>query len=193
MRTATTALLLLLLGAATAAAQIPTIAVADSSGQQLTEKQEPYRAASDAGRFEAVWPSGCSRLLTRVKKSPAGDPIVVDVSCRRFGDENRGCRVTVLMDFTEDRPPTPDLVVKNIEDMIRRLNLTIEHQTPMTRNGHEGVAVFCRERGGQRMVWTEGYIVGLKIVLVQAWDTGPELLEDQQVKDFFASVVMLEE
>ncbi len=168
------------------------VAPADSSGN-LRPKLEPHRQVSDAGGFSAVWPSGCAKLLTRVRQTEAGEPGVVDVTCRRFGDADRGCKVTVLKDFTPDRPPTPQIVVRNIEKLIRDLGLVVDHQSQITRHGHQGVAVFCHEKGGRRTLWVEGYVIGMQAVLVEAWDVDQRLLEDEQIKAFFDSVVLLEE
>jgi len=194
MRNALAPALLLCLAVTSRAQSSGLNPVSADSTQQVQENSQPYRATSDVGRFAAVWPSGCARLRTRIRKiKGTDDPAVVDVSCRRGDQENRGCRVTVLMDFTADRPPTPQIVVDNIQKMISRLGLVVDHQTQLKRNGHDGVAVFCHEKGGQRTVWTEGYVVGLRAVIVQAWDVDSRLLQDKQIRQFFDSVVLLEE
>ncbi len=151
---------------------------------------EAHLSASKEGRFEAVWPSGCAQLRTRTIPSSRnpGDFAVVDMTCQRDGDMNRGARVTVYNEMTDGGMPSPDAVTTTIGEIISSLGVEIRKQRPIERQGREGVAALCGEREGTRQVWIEGFIDQGRVLMVMAWGLDDGLYTDPEIKAFFDSV-----
>ena len=165
-------------------------AALDGPSNEPVAYDEARLARSAEGRFEAVWPSGCAGLRTRTIPSPTAPNgyAVVDLTCERDGDENRGTRVTVYDEMNDGSLPTPAAVTATIGELLSNLGVEIRKQRAIVRNGREGVAAFCGELNGPRQVWIEGFIDRGRVLVVMAWDVDDGLYTNPEIKQFFASV-----
>jgi hypothetical protein len=168
--------------AAEAANELPT--------SEALPNQEAQLAGSVEGNFEAFWPSGCARLRTRTINSATNPDAyaVVDVTCEREGDENRGARITLYNEMTGGGVASPEMVTRTIGELISSLGVQIRKQRPISRNGRDGVAAFCGETSGTRQVWIEGFIDEGRVLVIMAWGLDDSLYEDPEIKKFFSSV-----
>ncbi len=160
--------------------------------QEAVDQVEAHHAASGDGRFEAVWPSGCARKRTRTvpsKRFP-GSFALVEVTCERSGDADRGCKVTVYNELTDGGVPTPADVTRTFGEVIAGLGLEIRRQGPIERHGVTGVRAVCGEAAGPRQVWMEGFIIDGHVLMIMAWDIDDRLYGDPEISAFFESVVL---
>ena len=156
----------------------------------LMPLQSASAMAHPEGEFVATWPSGCARIRTRAVPSSAGDgrDAVVRAECYRHDDATHGCSVSVWF----ERPDGSSLSVEDVTAAIARgigdRRLQIVRQTPVIRDGMEGVLALCREEGGTRCAWYEGYLHRGRMLVVTAWSEEGDLFEDPEIRDFFRSV-----
>jgi hypothetical protein len=144
------------------------------------------------GEFTATWPSGCARIRTRTVPSSAGDgrDAVVRAECYRDGDAGHGCSVSVWFERPDGSPLSVDDVTTAVSRGIRDRRLQILRQTPIVRDGMEGVVAFCREDGGARCAWFEGYLHRGRMLVVTAWSEDEAMFQDPEIRAFFRSVVL---
>ena len=180
-------------GAGTADAGRATADTApDVADNGLKPIETSSRLANPDGEFIATWPSGCARIRTRAVPSSAGDgrDAVVRAECYRDGDTSHGCSVSVWF----ERPDGGPLLVEDVTAAVARgisdRRLQIVRQTPVIRDGMEGVLALCREAGGTRCAWYEGYLHRGRMLVVTAWSDDDALFEDPEIRDFFRSVTL---
>lgn len=154
--------------------------------------ETPSTLANPDGEFIATWPSGCARIRTRAVPSSAGDgrDAVVRAECYREGDTSHGCSVSVWFERPDGGPLTVEDVTAAVARGISDRRLQIVRQTPVIRDGMEGVLALCREAGGTRCAWYEGYLHRGRMLVVTAWSEDDALFEDPEIRDFFRSVTL---
>jgi len=171
-------------------------ATADTAPDVADNGLKPIETASKLanpdGEFIATWPSGCARIRTRAVPSSAGDgrDAVVRAECYREGDTSRGCSVSVWFERPDGGPLSVEDVTAAIARGISDRRLQIVRQTPVIRDGMEGVLALCRETGGTRCAWYEGYLHRGRMLVVTAWSEDDALFEDPEIRDFFRSVTL---
>jgi hypothetical protein len=148
--------------------------------------------ANPDGEFIATWPSGCARIRTRAVPSSAGDgrDAVVRAECYREGDTSHGCSVSVWFERPDGGPLAVEDVTAAVARGISDRRLQVVRQTPVIRDGMEGVLALCREEGGARCAWYEGYLHRGRMLVVTAWSEDDALFEDPEIRDFFRSVTL---
>ncbi len=139
---------------------MPAEASTDAPSPQI---KSYFDRSEDAG-VEAQWPSGCPKRISRQRESISypGEAAVYEILCDRFEDADRGCKIIVYNELTDGAPATPLAVTRTIADIVGTLGLEIWKQRPIGRGDREGVAAYCREQGGKRHVWIEGFVEGEK-------------------------------
>lgn len=158
--------------------------------QNAVKTEHAFREENPEGRFSVFWPDGCGSMRQRELDSRfnPGTLASVEVTCRRDGDPDNGCQVIVYDETADGDPPTPEMVARTIGDYLGDLGVEIIDQTPIARDGTEGVAVFCREPDGPRRVWIQGFIDRGRVFLAIAWGPDDGLFTDPQVRRFFDSL-----
>ncbi|MBK6899686.1 MAG: hypothetical protein IPH09_10570 [bacterium] len=158
----------------------------------LMDLNTPSTKPHPEGEFVATWPSGCARIRTRTVPSSAGDgrDAVVRAECYRDGDASHGCSVSVWFERPDGGPLSVEDVTAAVARGIGDRRLQIVRQTPVRRDGMEGVLALCREEGGTRCAWYEGYLHRGRMLVVTAWSAQDDLFEDPETRDFFRSVTL---
>jgi hypothetical protein len=152
-------------------------------------------ATHAAAGFEVYWPSGCGQLQS-------GEPDVVDptarqefhYACDRFEKKGRGCSIYVLQNGEDEGggPPTPPMVVRQVEQILTHYGVRAERQRPLEAPGMEGVEVQALRPSGKGEVWVRGLLVGPSIYVLTAWSTEGGLFDDTEIRDFFASFRLIQ-
>lgn len=169
----------------------PNGAITAAADSNLRESMEPIFFESREGGFEALFPSGCPRIVTRI--SPADAPPdrreIVSCFCDRSGRRNEGVAVTVHFRLRDEHggPPTPRQVVAEVEKLMGSMRLQLVAQAMVRRGDLEGVAVRCRESGGPGGVWIEGLLLADKGYILSAWRPDDSLFTDPEIAAFFQS------
>ena len=151
----------------------------------------PHSAAG----FEIYWPSGCGKL--RVGEPDAVDPDATQeylYTCDRFKQPGTGCSVYVLQNGRDENggPPSPAMVVNNVESVLTHYAVRPERQRPLTAAGMEGVEVQAVEPAGRGEVWVRGLLAGTHMYILTAWNNEGGVFEDEEVKNFFASFRLIQ-
>ncbi len=164
----------------------------DGDDNNLKSLETASTAAHPEGEFVATWPSGCARIRTRTVPSSAGDgrDAVVRAECYRDDDASHGCSVSVWFERPDGSPLSIEDVTAAVARGIGDRRLQIVRQTPVLRDGMEGVLALCREEGGTRCAWYEGYLHRGRMLVVTAWSEDGALFEDPEIRDFFRSVTL---
>lgn len=166
----------------------PSSGMLPAPTQQATPTETGFLDENPEGRFRVYWPDGCGAQRQRELDSRLnpGAVAAVEVSCQREGDPDHGCQVIAYNETATGEEPTPEMVARTIGDYIERIGAQVTRQTGIVRrDGVEGVAVFCRETGGPRRVWIQGFIDGGRVFLAIAWGPDDSLYADPQVRRFF--------
>ena len=148
---------------------------------------------SREGRFDVVWPEGCSRIRIRTQPSRREDPSAplthVYVWCDREEREEEGAAVAVYFDLEDDfgSPPTPRTVIDLVKELMERMGVEIARQRAIRRGVLEGVQVFCRRPGGDGTAWIEGFLLGDDVYVLSAWRGAGDLFQDPEIAHVFAS------
>ena len=148
--------------------------------------------AQPEGKFVAAWPSGCPKLHTVVLPSPtvADKVATVQVECMRNDDNTRGCSVSVWRELVNGGTPDAASVTAHLVRTIKQYDLEILKQTPVARDGMEGVAAFCHSKRTGGSFWIEGYLAGETMLEVMAWTPDDSVFTDPEVRSFFRSVTL---
>ena len=177
----------------TPAAGEATGAAADTNSDFVPDWSARLTTNEEA-KFEAYWPSGCAKIRSRTMPSKT-DPdriIAVDVVCNRNLSEENGCKVSVYFETPDGGMASPGHVTRSIARTVAKLGLEILEQTPIESHGMQGVAAFCRESEGRRLVWMEGYLDKGRILQTMAWGPDGRIYEDEEIVRFMRSVKFVE-
>lgn len=158
---------------------------------QLTPAAGAIQVRSREGGFSAQFPDGCARVRTRAAPAGAapGEHETVSVWSDRFERRGEGVMVTTFYKLRGENggPPNPRTVVGKIEEMLQRHNLEVVEQHAFNRDGLEGVRAFCRERGGDDVMWIEGLLFADRVYILSGWRSAGGTLSDGQIARFFTS------
>lgn len=145
------------------------------------------------GRFHVIWPDGCPRIRVQSQDDPdADDPAKLAqayIYCDRKDREAEGCGVSVHFKMRDEDggPPTPDMVIQKVKDVMQSFGVEILQQRPVRRGEMEGVQVHCREPNGTGEVWVEGLLFGLRVYILNAWKADGGLFQAPEYIKFFES------
>jgi len=141
--------------------------------------------------FSVAFPAGCPRIRTRTYPGGpnVGTPEIVKCFCDMADRPNEGVMVAAYLALRDERggPPNPRNVTTLIEDLTRKFQLRTVRQATVTRPDYEGVRVFCRDTGGQGVLWVLGMLAGDRIFFMTAWRPAGGGLSDAQAAGFFES------
>lgn len=144
---------------------------------------------TDGGYF-VEWPAWCAAKRIRVMPSEYSDKTaVVTTQCKRSDTEG-----IVVFSYFElangsDRM-SAEHVMKNVVAMVENQNLTIQKQTPIKRNGMEGIQLLCTGENEKRK-WIEGFLAFDRMLIISAWRSDNTLFSDPQISRMFKSAQML--
>ncbi len=176
------------------------------AAQEVTEKvkKEPKNLAvpgdgkalaeqlakeADGGYF-VEWPTWCAAKKIGVVPSEYTDnTAVVTTQCKRSDTEG----IIIFSYFELANGSTrisEEHVLANITTMIEGQNLVIQKQTPIVRNGMEGIQLLCTGENEKRK-WIEGFLAFDRMLIVSAWRSDDTLFSDPQISRLFKSVQML--
>lgn len=164
----------------------------ESAGEnQLAPAAGEIQVRSREGGFSAKFPDGCARVRTRAAPAGAapGEHETVSVWSDRFDRRGEGVMVTTFYKLRGENggPPNPRTVVGKIEELLQRHNLELVEQRAFNRDGLEGVRAFCRERGGDDVMWIEGLLFADRVYILSGWRSAGGTLSDGQIARFFLS------
>jgi hypothetical protein len=148
---------------------------------------------SREGRFDIVWPEGCSRIRIRTQPFGATEPTAhltrVQVWCDRENREGEGASVITYFDLKDDfgSPATPRTVIELVKDIMQKMGVAIASQHPLRRGALEGIQVRCREPNSAGTAWIEAFLLGSNVYIVSAWRGNGDLFDDPQYIRLFDS------
>lgn len=158
---------------------------------QLLPAEGEIQVRSREGGFSAKFPDGCARVRTRATPAGAapGEHETVSVWSDRFERRGEGVMVTTYYKLRGENggPPNPRTVVGKIEEVLQRHNLELVEQRAMKHDDLEGVRAFCRERGGDSIMWIEGLLFADRVYILMGWRSAGGTLSDRQITRFFMS------
>lgn len=187
---------------------LPTLAFAQTgdagegitSDNPLSESDEARVFSSPEGDFRITFPSGCSRIVTRVPSEELPDvdgihAVVVSISfCDRFGEKGDGCSVTSLFNVTnaEGGYPGPEQVIERLVSVLKGMNVTIQKESPIRKElpdgtAIEGIDLFAADSSGVGQAWLRGVIYEGDIYIMSAWKSAGGLWNNQEFITFFNS------
>jgi hypothetical protein len=148
---------------------------------------------SREGRFEIVWPQGCSRIRIRTQPYGATETSAkltrVQVWCDREEHEGEGASVVTYFDLKGDfgSPATPRTVIDLVKDLMKKMGVEIASQRPLKRGALEGLEVRCHEPGSTGTAWIEAFLLGSTAYIISAWRSGGDIFDDPQYIRMFDS------
>jgi hypothetical protein len=163
----------------------------------LQATEIPVEYTSPEAGFGVTWPSGCGRLLTRIPGEnasiddfPGTEPTVMEVRCRRFGQEKEYCWVVSYFNETTrlGMPPDPPHVLDRVRLALDTYKVRVIAQSPIQRGYVAGIDVRAERPGddpGEFWVW--GVLAGPNYYLVGAWKEEGGLFADPEYRQFFDS------
>jgi len=142
------------------------------------------------GGFFVEWPNWCASKRIRVVPSEHSDKTaVVTTQCKRSDIE--GIIVFSYFELANgsDRM-TSEHVLANVVSMVEGQNLIIQKQTPIMRNGMEGIQLLCTGEN-EKHKWIEGFLALDRMLIISAWRGDNTLFTDPQISRMFKSAQML--
>ncbi|MFO7655239.1 MAG: hypothetical protein R6X25_15675 [Candidatus Krumholzibacteriia bacterium] len=167
----------------------------------LQETEESVEYLSREGGFAVIFPTGCSRLRTRVPEGapsmdefPGRQPTMLEVLCRRHGSTREVAWVAGMYNETTERgtPPDPPMVVRQLQATLERYSVRVEEQRVVGRGPLEGVEVKARRPGPDHgELWLRGVLAGPHFYVLAAWKEQGGLFDDPEYARFFSSFRIL--
>ncbi|MBT3317459.1 hypothetical protein HN388_05690 [bacterium] len=164
----------------------PTSTPFQDSGNEVVSQ---LSKESDGGYF-AEWPAWCSAKKIRVLASEhSSNTAVVSTECKRSDTE--GIIVFSYFELANGSDVmTAEHVLENVIIMVENQNLVIQKQTPIMRNGMEGIQLLCTGDNEKRK-WIEGFLSFDRMLIISAWRSDNTLFSDPDISRMFKSVQML--
>ncbi len=144
---------------------------------------------TDGGYF-AIWPAWCSAKRIRVLASEhSNNTAAVTTECKRSDTE--GIIVFSYFELADGSEiMTAENVLANVVIMVENQNLVIQKQTPIMRNGMEGIQILCTGDNEKRK-WIEGFLAFDRMLIISAWRSDETLFSDPDISRMFKSVEIL--
>ncbi|MCP4799475.1 MAG: hypothetical protein GY893_05940 [bacterium] len=160
----------------------PFPATGNETVNQLSKEAE--------GGYFATWPAWCSAKKIRVVASEhSSNTAVVSTECKRSDTE--GIIVFSYFELADgSEVMTAENVLENVVIMVENQNLIIQKQTPIMRNGMEGIQLLCTGDNEKRK-WIEGFLAFDRMLIIAAWRSDETLFSDPEISRMFKSVQVL--
>jgi hypothetical protein len=179
------------------AAQAPPVGTKQRL-DDMPDSMNPIDYPSIEGQFRVTFPTGCSRLETKMNTAADGsanvDVRLVFVTCQRADTKEEGCQVSANLGVArglKGRAAT-DLVLATAGKYLEKYTVVPERQTPVRRDfgAHgvvEGIDILAHPTSGQGDVWIRGMLRGDDIYFLVAWKAAGGMLDDPEYAVFFQS------
>jgi hypothetical protein len=169
--------------------------------EEAPPSTNPFAYTSPDEEFTVVFPSGCSKLVSRANEPDLyegqrlDETILVQfVTCDRYEEKGEGCSVRATLNWhdRQGNPGDPSLVIKQVEETLETFGVQVVNQNPVRKDFGknrviEGVDVQAANPGHEGEVWIRGLLIGGDVFILTAWNLQGGLWNNPEYQAFFDS------